>query len=62
MRGLQTWGLIAHTHEYDERLRPTNGRPRGGLSVVFMSGILKKNCLAQRSPDEVAERPMRNEI
>ena len=43
--------------KYDERRRPTNGRPRGGSNAVFMSVILKKNSLAQRSPDEAAERP-----
>jgi len=31
-------------------------RPRGGSGAVFMS-VIRKNCLAQRGPDEAAERP-----
>jgi hypothetical protein len=49
--------MLPYPKKYDESRRPTNGRSRGGLSAVFMSVILKKNCLAQRNPDKAAERP-----
>jgi hypothetical protein len=40
----------------DERFRPSKGRPRGDLSIVIMSGILKDG-LARRDADEAAGRP-----
>ena len=44
-------GADAHMpQKYDEHRHPTNGRPRGDLSAVFISMILKKNCLVQRGP------------
>ena len=42
--------------KYDERRRPTNGRPRGVSSTVFRELDSKKIFPARRGPDEAAER------
>ena len=44
-------GADAHMpQKYDEHRHPTNGRPRGDLSAVFISMILKKKLPCPARP------------
>ena len=50
-------GLIPPTSKYDERRRPSNGRPRGGSGAVIKCD--SKNALPSEDQNEAAGRPQK---